>query len=206
MIRELILTSGDFTTTHWYPHNAPPQQPLPDGTSIEIVRDTSRAELFTIGPVSVAEANQRLSEGDSCVVVTDSFGLAAEMWCSERKRYIEWIGCKVRPPPGHVHFYNAWVRPESRGLNLQWVLAAAACANVVTLGRHQICAGVERREFAPFTRKYASIGLGLIKPYKSIWALRMLGITAAISTRPPSSLDLACRRAAEIFARRVAQD
>lgn len=205
MIRELILTSGDFATTHWFPHDAPPALPPPKGNSVETIREASRADLFTVGPVSAAEAKQRLSEGDSCVVATDASGLAAAMWCSERKRYIEWIGCNIRPPIGHVHFYNAWVRPDARGLNLQWVMAAAACVNVVALGRHKICAGVERREFAPFARKYAAIGLGVIKPYKSVWALRVFGMSAAISTRPPSSLDKASRKAGAIFARRAGQ-
>ena len=201
MIRELILTSGDFGTAHWFPHGAPPTLPPPKGTSVETIRDASRADLFTIGPVSAAEAKRRLSEGDSCVVATDSLGLAAEMWCSERKRYIEWIGCNIRPPPGHVHFYNAWVRPDRRGLGLQWVMAATACVYVLAIGRHNIFAGVERKEFAPFARKYAALGLGMIKPYKSVWALRAFGMSAVISTRPPSSLDMACRRAAAILAR-----
>ena len=205
MVRKLILVSGDFATTHWFPHHAPPTPSLPEGISAETIRDTSRADVFTIGPVSAAEAVQRLGEGDSCVVATDSFGLAAEMWCSEKKRYIEWLGCKIRPPSGHVQFYNAWVRPDARGLGLQWVMAAAACANVIAIGRHKICAGVERKEFAPFARKYAAMGLGLIKPYKSVWALNVLGMTVAISTRPPSSLDVACQRAGALFARRAQQ-
>ena len=92
--------------------------PPPKGTSVETIRNPSDADLFAIGPVSVAEAKQRLDEGDSCVVATDDSGLAAAMWCSERKRFIKWIGCNIRPPEGHVHFYNAWVRPDARGLNL----------------------------------------------------------------------------------------
>ena len=203
MLRELILTSGDFATTHWFPHDPPPMLPPPEGTTVETIRDAGDADLFAIGPVSPAEAKQRLSEGDSCVVATDAAGLAAAMWCSERKRFIKWIGCNIRPPPGHVHFYNAWVRPDTRGVNLQWVMAAAACANVVALGRQKICAGVERREFPPFARKYAAIGLGVISPYQSVWAYRALGMTAVLRTRPPSSLNKASRKADAIFARRA---
>jgi hypothetical protein len=206
MIRELILTSGDFASTHWFPNDTPPMLTPPKGTSVETIRDASKVDLFTISPVSVAEAKQRLSEGDSCVVATDASGLAAAMWCSERKRYIKWIGCNIQPPPGHVHFYNAWVRPDARGLNLQWVMAAAACANVVALGRQKICAGVERREFPPFARKYAAIGLGVITPYKSVWALRAFGVSAVISTRPPPSLNKASRKAGAIFARHARSD
>jgi hypothetical protein len=132
--------------------------------------------------------------------------MAAQMWCSEQTRFIDWIGCDIRVPEGHVHVYNSWVRPESRGLGLQWALASASCGNVFARGRSKICAGVERREYPPFARKYAAMGLGVVAPYQSLWSLRLLGMTvASIPLSSPRSLEAARENAGRIFARRAAR-
>lgn len=128
--------------------------------------------------------------------------MAAQMWCTERPRFIAWIGCDIRPPEGHVHVYNSWVEPEFRGLGLQWNLAAASCLDILARGRTRMCAGVERKEYPPFARKYATMGLGLVAPYKAIWSLQLFGVTAAVVPwSPPSALDAACRSAARLAAR-----
>ncbi len=203
MIRELVLVTGDFSLSPWFARGIPPAPRVPDGIRIETLVKNAPQGLFTDGPVSSAEAAARLSEGDTCHAALTAGGfLAAQMWSTERSRYIDWIGCDIRPPERHVHVYNSWVQPEFRGLGLQWNLAAAAGADVVARGHHQMCAGVERREYPPFARKYASMGLGMITPYRSIWSLRVFGMTAAvIPLPPPRSLDLARRNAHRVFTR-----
>jgi len=205
MIRELVLVAVDFTGVPWFAHGEPPAPPVPAGFAIERASPDASSTLFGDGPVSPSQAAQRLADGDTCLVaVTEGTVTAAQMWCSERVRFIDWIGCDVRPPEGHVHVYNSWVRPEFRGLGLQWNLAAAACRNVAARGRSKMCAGVERKEYPPFARKYAAMGLGLMVPYKSIWSLQLLGVTAgAIPFPPPRALGEACRNAATTLARRT---
>jgi hypothetical protein len=67
-----------------------------------------------------------------------------------------------------------------------------------------MCAGVERKEYPAFARKYAAMGLGLMAPYKSIWALRVRGFAvAAIATRPPRRLEMAHSNALKVLARRT---
>jgi hypothetical protein len=67
-----------------------------------------------------------------------------------------------------------------------------------------MCAGVERKEYPPFARKYAGMGLAHIAPYKSIWSLRVFGVTVvAIPCPPPRSLEAARERASRILARRT---
>ena len=204
MIRELVLVSGDLSATRWFASRTPPVPRLPAGISLETATDE---RLFAKGPISPKQAGERLSEGDTCVVaVSPEIGLAAQMWCTERTRYIDWIGCDIRPPDGHVHVYNSWVEPEFRGLGLHWSLAAAACGTVVERGRTHLCAGVERKEYAPFARKYAAMGLALLAPYKSIWSLRVWGVTAAaVSARPPRVLEVARLNASKILAGRAEQ-
>jgi hypothetical protein len=161
--------------------------------------------MFAASPTSSSLAAGRLAEGDTCyIAVAPSPVMAAQMWCTERPRFIDWIGCNIRPPDGHVHIYNSWVRPEFRGLGLQWSLAAAACRDVAARGRTRMCAGVERKEYPAFARKYAAMGLGLMAPYKSIWALRVRGFAvAAIATRPPRRLEMAHSNALKVLARRT---
>ncbi len=206
MIRELVLVAVDFAGVPWFARGEPPAPPVPAGFAIERASPDASSALFGDGPVSPSQAAQRLSDGDTCLVaVTEGAVMAAQMWCSERVRFIDWIGCDVRPPEGHVHVYNSWVRPEFRGLGLQWNLASAACQDVAARGRSKMCAGVERKEYPPFARKYAAMGLGLIVPYKSIWSLRLFGVTAAIRVSAPRTLDEACRNAANTLARRTAR-
>jgi len=171
---------------------------------IETLSDRAAANLFAEGPVPPEQAGERLAQGDTChVAIASGAVMAAQMWCSERTQFIDWIGCNIRPPDGHVHVYNSWVRPEFRGLGLQWNLAAAACRDVAVRGRSHMCAGVERKEYPPFARKYAAMGLGLMAPYKSIWSLRLLGMTAAIPAPPPRCLETARRNASRILVRRA---
>lgn len=175
---------------------------MPGGFSLAIAEHAGKAGLFTTGPVPGAKAQIRLSEGDFCVVVSDKSGLAAQMWASERARFIEWIGCKIVPEDQHVHLFNAWVRPDVRGRGLQWILASEACRNVIRNGRTKVFAGVERVEYAPFARKYAAMGLGLLIPIRSVWAGRLFGVTIAINTRPPKALHAAMLGAKSILSRR----
>jgi len=204
MIRELVLVSSDFAPTQWFAGRVPPPLPLPPGF---VLRNLLMGEqgLCAIGPVPPAQAARRLSEGDTCIVaIGPDEGLAGQMWCSEKPRFIDWIGCNIRPPDGHVHIYNSWIRPEYRGLGLQWNLATSACADVLARGRTKMCAGVERKEYPPFARKYAAMGLGHLAPYKSLWALRVLGTAlVAIPAPPPRHLEEACRNAGKIFARQA---
>lgn len=205
MIRELVVVSGDLAAAPWFVRGAPPAPPIPAGFVIETLSGGASASRFDEGPIQPAQAAERLAEGDTChVAVTSGAVVAAQMWCSERTRFIDWIGCGIRPPDGHVHVYNSWVRPGFRGLGLQWNLAAASCRDMVGRGRSKMCAGVERKEYPPFARKYAAMGLGLVAPYKSIWSLRLFGVTAAvISLPPPRSLEAACRNASKVLARRT---
>jgi hypothetical protein len=176
---------------------------MPAGFAIETFSTGASSRLFDDGPIAPGKAAQRFADGDTChIAVTSSFVMAAQMWCSERTRFIDWIGCNIRPPEGHVHVYNSWVRPEFRGLGLQWTLAAAACRDIIARGRSKMCAGVERKEYPPFARKYAAMGLGLFVPYKSIWSLRVFGLTVgAIPFPPPRSLEAARESAGKILAR-----
>jgi hypothetical protein len=205
MIRELVLVAGDLAAAPWFVGGAPPVPPIPAGLTIERLLTHARASLFDEGPVRAAQAAERLADGDTCLVaVTAGGAMAAEMWCSEKSRFIDWIGCNIRPPKGHVHVYNSWVQPEFRGLGLQWNLAAASCQDIVARGLSKMCAGVERKEYPPFARKYAAMGLGLMLPYRSIWSLQLLGVTAAaIPWSPPRALDEASRNAAKMLARRA---
>ena len=204
MIRELVLVSGDLSISPWFASRSPPIPTLPEGLTIGHARTKADAELFVTGPISREVAAGRFADGDTCsVVIKPDRGVIGQMWCTEKTRYIEWIGCDVKPPEGHVHLYNAWVEPEFRGLGLQWILAAVSCSDVVDRGLHHICAGVERKEYPPFARKYAAMTLGVISAYGSIWALRMFGMTAKISAGPPRSLDKASEAARKIFARRA---
>ena len=204
MIRELVLVSGDISGSPWFAARTPPVPELPEGLTVRHATSKADAELFASGPVTIEQATARLVDGDTCtVVIRADRGLVAQMWCTEKSRFIDWIGCNVTPPDGHVHLYNAWVEPEFRGLGLQWVLAAASCTDVIARGRHRICAGVERKEYPPFARKYAAMTLGVISAYGSIWALRIFGMTATISAGPPRSLEKASEAARKIYARRV---
>jgi hypothetical protein len=204
MIRELVLVSGDFSASPWFVTRTPPVPPVPDGLTVRRTTSKEDASLFVRGPVTREQAATRFAEGDTCsVAIKPEFGLVAQMWLTERPRFIEWIGCTVKPPAGHVHFYNAWVEPEFRGLGLQWILAAESCSDVMDRGLHCICAGVERKEYPPFARKYAAMTLGVISAYGSIWALKIFGMTAAISAGPPRGLERATEAARKIFARRV---
>lgn len=204
MIRELVLVSADISNSPWFASGTPPVPPLPDGITAGRATSKADAELFVRGPITRELAASRLDDGDTCsVVIKQGTGLIAQMWLSEKPRFIEWIGCDVTPPDDHVHLYNAWVEPEFRGLGLQWVLAALSCGDVVARGKHRICAGVERKEYPPFARKYAAMTLGVISAYGSIWALRIFGMTATISAGPPRSLETAREAARKLFARRA---
>ena len=204
MIRELILVAADLSAAPWFASRVPPMPPLPAGIVLQpaSARDPN---AFDSGPISRDRAALRLSGGDTCIVAVARSGrLAAQMWCTEKARFIDWIGCDIRPPEGHVHIYNSWVEPEFRGLGLHWNLAAAACGEVVARGRSSLCAGVERKEYAPFARKYAAMGLALVAPYKSIWALSALGVTlAVIPFPPPRSLASARESASRVLSRRA---
>ena len=202
MIRELVLVSGDLSESPWFASRTPPIPPLPEGIAVGRATSKADAELFVRGPITRELATTRLADGDKCsFVVKQGTGLIAQMWVTEKPRFIEWIGCTVKPPDDHVHLYNAWVEPEFRGLGLQWVLAALSCGDVVARGKHRICAGVERKEYPPFARKYAAMTLGVISAYGSIWALRIFGMTATMSAGPPRSLEKASEAARRIFAR-----
>ncbi len=202
MIRELVLVAGDLAVAPWFVRGAVPVPPNPAGFAIERFTDTAPSHLFDEGPVSAKLAAERLVDGDTCLVAVTSGAMAAQMWCSERPRFIDWIGCDIRPPEGHVHVYNSWVQPEFRGLGLQWNLAAASCQDMLARGRTKMCAGVERKEYPPFARKYAAMGLGLVAPYKSVWSWQVFGLTpVVIGLRPPRALDAATRNAAKILAR-----
>ena len=205
MIRELVLVSGDMSGSPWFASRTPPVPPLPEGISVGRATSKTDAELFVTGPITREQAAIRIADGDTCsVVIKQGTGLIAQMWLTEKPRFIEWIGCNVTPPDGHVHLYNAWVEPEYRGLGLQWVLAAISCSDVIDRGKHRICAGVERKEYPPFARKYAAMTLGVISAYGSIWALKIFGrAIVTISARPPRSLEKASEAARKIFARRV---
>ena len=204
MIRELVLVSSDLSISPWFASRTPPVPSLPEGITVGHATSIADAELFVRGPITRELATTRLADGDTCsLVFKQGTGLIAQMWVTEKPRFIEWIGCNVTPPEGHVHLYNAWVEPEFRGLGLQWVLAALSCSEVVARGKHHICAGVERKEYPPFARKYAAMTLGVISAYGSIWALRIFGMTATISAGPPRSLAKAREAARRIFARSV---
>ena len=208
MIRELILMSADFAISPWFAQGAPPPPPLPSGFAIETLMAGANTDPFADGPISAAQARQRFADGDSCqVAFTPQRVMAAQMWCSERTRFIDWIGLDVPVPEGHVHVYNSWVRPKFRGLGLQWALASASCGNVVARGRSKMCAGVERREYPPFARKYAAMGLAVVAPYQSLWSLRLLGVTlASISLGPPRALEAARQSASRTFEQRAARE
>jgi hypothetical protein len=205
MIRELVLVSGDMSGSPWFASRTPPVPPLPEGITAGRATSKADANLFVSGPVNKEMAASRLSDGDTCsIVMKHGTGLIAQMWLTEKPRFIEWIGCNVAPPEGHVHLYNAWVEPEFRGLGLQWVLAAISCSDVMDRGKHHICAGVERKEYPPFARKYAAMSLGVISAYGSIWALKIFGrAVVTISAGPPRSLEKASEAARKIYARRV---
>jgi len=206
MIRELVLVAGDLAAAPWFVHGAVPVPPNPAGIAVERFTGSAPSHLFDEGPVSAAMAANRLVDGDTCLVAVTSGAMAAQMWCSERPRFIDWIGCDIRPPKGHVHVYNSWVQPEFRGLGLQWNLAAASCQDIVARGRTKMCAGVERKEYPPFARKYAAMGLGLVAPFKSVWSWQAFGLTVAVITLPPPrALRAAARNAARILARREAR-
>jgi hypothetical protein len=207
MIRELVLVAGDLAASPWFVHSAPPVPPNPASIAIERFTGTAPPHLFDEGPVSRALAAKRLVDGDTCLVAVTSGAMAAQMWCSEQPRFIDWIGCDIRPPEEHVHVYNSWVQPEFRGLGLQWNLAAASCQDILARGRSKMCAGVERKEYPPFARKYAAMGLGHVAPYKSIWSWQAFGVTVAvIALPPPRALDAASRNAAKILTRRAIRD
>ncbi len=207
MIRELVLISADLAASPWFARGVPPSPSMPTGFAIETLAAGAATDPFVDGPIPAAQAAQRFAEGDTCQIAFTSHRImAAQMWCSEQTRFIDWIGCDIRVPEGHVHVYNSWVRPEFRGLGLQWALASASCRNVFARGRSKMCAGVERREYPPFARKYAAMGLGLVAPYQSLWSLRLLGVTvASIPLSSPRSLDAARENASRIFARRAAR-
>jgi hypothetical protein len=207
MIRELVLVAGDLAAAPWFVHGAVPIPPDPAGTAIHRFMGAVPPHLFNEGPVSAALAIKRLADGDTCLVALRSGAMAAQMWCSERPRFIDWIGCEIRPPEGHVHVYNSWVQPEFRGLGLQWNLAAASCQDILARGRTRMCAGVERKEYPPFAWKYAAMGLGLVAPYRSVWSWQMFGLTpVVIKLPPPRALEAARRNAAKILARRAMRD
>jgi hypothetical protein len=206
MIRELVLISADLAASPWFARGVPPSPSTPAGFAIETLAAGATAP-FVDGPIPAAQAAQRFAEGDTCqIAFTSHRVMAAQMWCSEQTRFIDWIGCDIRVPAGHVHVYNSWVRPEFRGLGLQWALASASCGDVFARGRSKMCAGVERREYPPFARKYAAMGLGVVAPYQSLWSLRVLGVTVvSIPLSPPRSLESARENASRIFARRAAR-
>lgn len=207
MIRELVLVAGDLAASPWFVHGAVPVPPNPADVVIERLTGAAPQHLFNEGPVSAALAAERLMGGDTCLVAVKSGAMAAQMWCSELSRFIDWIGCNIRPPEEHVHVYNSWVQPEFRGLGLQWNLAAASCQDILARGRTKMCAGVERKEYPPFARKYAAMGLGLVAPYKSVWSWQVFGLTpAVIALPPPRALEEATQSAAKILVRRALRD
>ena len=207
MIRELVLVAGDLAAAPWFVRGAPPVPPDPAGVAIERFAGTAPPHLFDGGPVSTTLATKRLVDGDTCLVAVTSGAMVAQMWCSERPRFIEWIGCDIHPPAGHVHVYNSWVQPEFRGLGLQWNLAAASCQDILARGRTKMCAGVERKEYPPFARKYAAMGLGLVAPYKSVWSWQAFGLTpVVVALPPPRTLKAASQNAAKILARHESRD
>jgi hypothetical protein len=202
MIRELVLVAADFSAVPSAGNGAPPPAALPAGFSVEVLAAGADVARFAGGPVDPDGAAQRLAEGDRCIVVRDNdFHLAAQMWCATVPRLIDWIGAEVAPRAGHALLYNAWVAPAARGRGLQWALAARACADVAESGLAGICAGVERREYAPFARKYATLGLAVIVPYASLWSLRLLGRTWSWQTPPPVALHGALANARAAFTR-----
>ena len=203
MIRELVLVAGDLAAAQWFVQGVPPAPPSPSNVAIERFTGTAPSHLFEEGPVSGALAAARLSDGDTCLVAVSAGAMAAQMWCSERPRFIDWIGCNIHPPKEHVHVYNSWVKPEFRGLGLQWNLAVASCQDILARGRTKMCAGVERKEYPPFARKYATMGLGLVAPYTCVWSWQVFGLTPVVmSVSPPRVLEAATRNAAKMLARR----
>lgn len=176
---------------------------LPADVVLKTVSTAADLEMFSTGPISPAEAERRFSEGDTChIALSATSGVAGQVWCTEKSRFIEWIGCDVKPPVGHVHVYNLWVGPRFRGLGVQWNLASLACSDIVGRGLHHMCAGFERQEYPALARKYAALGLGHIAPYKSVWALLIGGVAMiTVRTSPPGCLQTPCYNAGRVFAR-----
>jgi hypothetical protein len=189
MIRELVLVSADLRAAPWFASGAPPLPAIPADIELRVIADND-TEPFARGPVSRETAHARLAAGDRCAIAVDgkTHAMIAQLWLSPLPRGLDWIGCTVAPPPGHMLIYNAWVDPPSRGHGLHWALASLACQTVVSAGLTKICAGVERQEFAPFAKKYADMGLALIAPYASLWTWRVLGRTLRMHLPPPRAL------------------
>ncbi|MDX2224439.1 MAG: hypothetical protein SFV21_16930 [Rhodospirillaceae bacterium] len=202
MIRELVLVRAGFSETPWFGRRPPPPPALVPGVRLEAITDVSMAAAFGDSPVPVADVARRLSDGDVCIgALSDAGCIVGQMWSADRPRWIDWIGATVTPPADHRLLYNAWVAPAWRGHGLQWALAAAACGDVVRRGAVGIAAGVERREYAPFARKYAALGLAVIVPFASVWALRLFGRALTWTATPPRGLSAATERARAMLAR-----
>src|SRR4030095_337898 len=101
MIRELVLVSGDLAAAPWFSRGIPPSPPTPEGLTIETLSASGSPHQFNDGPVPLAQAVRRLAEGDTCLVAVTSGGvMAAQMWCSERSRFIGWNGRHNCSPGG----------------------------------------------------------------------------------------------------------
>ena len=97
MIRELVLVAADMSAAPWFVSRTPPIPAIPDGITVGHAKTKADAELFLTGPITREQAASRFAEGDTCTVaVKAGTGVVAQMWCTEKARYIEWIGCEVK--------------------------------------------------------------------------------------------------------------
>lgn len=189
MLRELILFKANVVEMASASKRAAPDEPEQARVEFSLL-DTDSCDDSIPSPHCAEEFRQRLSEGQFCLVGRDSESvrIVSTMWMTDQPVFIEWIACQVTPLPDHFLLYNAWVDPTYRGKSIHWENARKACEQVTRMGCSNICAGVEIKEFEPFARKYAEIGLACIEPYASLWALTLFRKTFSLTLPPRKSL------------------
>lgn len=189
MLRELILFKANVVEMAEVPNETAPNETEDIGVDFSLLEANDCDDWVPCGH-SLVEFRQRLSDGEFCLVGRESKNgkVVSTLWMTEQPVFIEWIACHVTPLPDHFLLYNAWVDPAFRGKSIHWESARKACEYVALKGSSNICAGVEIKEFEPFARKYAEIGLACIQPYASLWALTLFRKTVSVTLPPRPSL------------------
>lgn len=190
-LRILHFFSGDIRETRWFREGAPaPAIPIPPRLRMDwLAEEAWRANpgLFDRPEALIAE---RFRSGARCLAAVDqdSGALAYHLWVTDRGAWVDWIFQYVEVPEDHLLIFDVWVHPDHRGGNLHWAGVSAACAEAARRGRMHICAGVEGHEFYANAMKCARTGIGLIRPYRQVLGIRVLGWTRHIRSGPSPAL------------------
>ena len=166
------------------------QVPAHKGVDLEWLGQNGPAPAGISQYADTAGVDQRLARGDGCLIGRDATtgGLVYHLWVTESGAYLDWIFAAVTPRPQELLVYDVWLGENHRGGPAHWAAAALTCQEAMRRGRRYILAGVERREFPSFARKYRAHGLPQITADRAIIGIWIGGMRWHLNRPAPRNL------------------